>query len=135
MSEEMEMEIDMNTPLRIPTPISRVPSPLSPIINYKNSIPFFGSFISQCTVNKNPVYYNFMISQQSFSFYEAENRFIELFFKSLNGNVSECDICKEIEIDLDFVYHCKGSYHKSCLRKWLRTKAVCPHCKIDCDDF
>lgn len=131
-------------PSRYPTPI---PSPLPSISNYRYDhanqvyqigplVPFFNEYVSYYTIQENPVYYNFMLGRFNLNndtFDHAEDEFVNFFFY-LTNNV-QCDICYNQEIDNEFVYHCKGGYHRSCLKRWLRTSAICPHCHVECDSF
>lgn len=95
-------------------------------------VPFFGGEVSLKTINDNPLYYSFMLSQDC-SFDEAEIKFIESSFKKTE--IVNCDICFNEEIDLDFVRHCRGCYHMSCIKDWLRINASCPRCHKECDAY
>ncbi len=97
------------------------------------NVPFFNDFISLNTINDNYLYYSFMLDQNAlgYSFDTAENNFIESFFTKTD--IVKCDICYNEEIDLDFVRHCRGGYHVSCLKNWVKTNAICPRCRQDCD--
>lgn len=99
------------------------------------NVSFFGDYISLKTINENPLYYSFMLDQENLGLTldTAENKFIETFFTKTD--IVKCDICYDQEIDLDFVKHCKEGYHVSCLKKWIKTNAICPHCHKDCDAF
>ncbi|KAJ8919567.1 hypothetical protein NQ315_002189 [Exocentrus adspersus] len=45
----------------------------------------------------------------------------------------ECSICfEEFSSHDTYTLSCQHSFHKECIRKWLKTSSICPICRIHC---